>query len=149
MVLHQVKNCKVQGCFMQFLRLIFVKKLQLQAPTFQLTFPFLIPMPGCGRAWAMGAHQWLTDLPLSFWPCWMSAGMGSVLGQFAPVSVYYVSLRRQVWSAVSVSMRQYKTCLGRSSLRCSSHVAVTEKLGPSPSAWTSRNCLHCQLAGLI
>ena len=48
---------------MQFLRLIFVKKLQLQgasppdpdrgryplapqkAPTFQLTFPFLIPMP--------------------------------------------------------------------------------------------------------
>ena len=69
---------KMQGCFMQFLRLIFVKKLQLrglrlltptggvapgpppgalppgpplgsfcgpQAPTFQLTFPFLIPMP--------------------------------------------------------------------------------------------------------
>ena len=33
----------MQGCFMQFLRLIFVKKLQ--APTFQLTFPFLIPMP--------------------------------------------------------------------------------------------------------
>ena len=49
---------------MQFLRLIFVKKLQLQlqgasppgpplgafcgpqAPTFHLTFPFLIPMPG-------------------------------------------------------------------------------------------------------
>ena len=44
---------------MQFLRLIFVKKLQgalppgppleaaegAQAPTFQLTFPFLIPMP--------------------------------------------------------------------------------------------------------
>ena len=28
---------------MQFLRLIFVKKLQ--APAFQLTFPFLIPMP--------------------------------------------------------------------------------------------------------
>ena len=64
---------KMQGCFMQFLHLIFVKKLQLQgalspgpplgalppgpplepfcgpqAPTFQLTFPFLIPMPGCG-----------------------------------------------------------------------------------------------------
>ena len=49
---------------MQFLRLIFVKKLQLQgalppdpplgafcgpqAPTFQLTFPFLIPMPAMG-----------------------------------------------------------------------------------------------------
>ena len=33
MVLHQVKhwqNWKMQGCFMQFLRLIFVKKLQLQ-----------------------------------------------------------------------------------------------------------------------
>ena len=65
MVLHQVKNWqnwKMQGCFMQFLRLIFVKKLQgaggalppepplgafcgPQAPTFQLTFPFLIPMP--------------------------------------------------------------------------------------------------------
>ena len=45
MVLHQVKNWqnwKMQGCFMQFLRLIFVKKLQ--APAFQLTFPFLIPM---------------------------------------------------------------------------------------------------------
>ena len=58
----------MQGCFMQFLHLIFVKKLQgalppdpnwghcpldpplgtfcgPQAPTFQLTFPFLIPMP--------------------------------------------------------------------------------------------------------
>ena len=59
MVLHQVRNWqnwKMQGCCMQFLRLIFVKKLQLQlqgssppdpqAPTFQLTFPFLIPMPG-------------------------------------------------------------------------------------------------------
>ena len=54
MVLHQVKNWKMQGCFMQFLSLISVKKLQLklqgaspdpQAPTFQLTFPFLIPMP--------------------------------------------------------------------------------------------------------
>ena len=71
MVLHQVKNWKMQGCFMQFLHLIFVKKFQLQlqgtsppdphrgrcpwtptggllrpqAPTFQLTFPFLIPMP--------------------------------------------------------------------------------------------------------
>ena len=33
MVLHQVKNWqnwKMQGCFMQFLRLIFVKKLQIQ-----------------------------------------------------------------------------------------------------------------------
>ena len=76
-VLHQVKNWqnwKMQDCFMQFLRLIFVKKLQLQgalppdshqeycpleplrgafcgpqAPTFQLTFPFFIPMPGHGR----------------------------------------------------------------------------------------------------
>ena len=50
MVLRQVKNWqnwKMQGCFMQFLRLLFVEKLQLQpqAPTFQLTFLFLIPMP--------------------------------------------------------------------------------------------------------
>ena len=64
MVLHQVKhwqNWKMQGCFMQFLRLIFVKKgsasegfapwppleafCDPQTPTFQLTFPLLIPMP--------------------------------------------------------------------------------------------------------
>ena len=71
MVLHQVKNWqnwKMQGCFMQFLRLIFVRKLQgalppdpppgalppgpplgafcgPKAPTFPLTFPFLIPVP--------------------------------------------------------------------------------------------------------
>ena len=64
MVLHQLKNWqnwKIQSCFMHFLRLIFVKKLKLQgasppwhplgtfcgpqAPTFQLTFPFLTPMP--------------------------------------------------------------------------------------------------------
>ena len=59
MVLHQVKNWqnwKMQGCFMQFLHLIFVKKLQLQgaslqAPTFQLTFPFLIPMPAVAARW--------------------------------------------------------------------------------------------------
>ena len=42
------QNWKMQGCFMQLLRPVFVKQLQLQgaqAPTFQLTFPFLIPMP--------------------------------------------------------------------------------------------------------
>ena len=64
MVLRQVKNWqnwKIQGCFMQFLRLVFVKKLQ--APAFQLTFPFLIPMPEeilhfCGKLMAgLGTQQ--------------------------------------------------------------------------------------------
>ena len=32
MVLHQVKNWKMQGCFMQFLRLVFVKKLKGDLP---------------------------------------------------------------------------------------------------------------------
>ena len=41
MVLHQVKNWKMQGCFMQFLRLVFVKKLQLRplTPTRSLLRP--------------------------------------------------------------------------------------------------------------
>ena len=44
------QNWKMQGCFMQFLHLIFCWKASAsggfaQAPTFQLTFPFLIPMP--------------------------------------------------------------------------------------------------------
>ena len=92
-VLYEVKNWqnwKMQGCFMQFLRLIFVKKLQgalppdphggvapwtptggvapwtptggllrPQPPTFQLTFPFLIPIPviGCRDLWRLAMEK--------------------------------------------------------------------------------------------
>ena len=85
MVLHQVKNWqnwKMQGCFMQFLHLIFVKKLQLQGalppgpplgtccnpqvPTFQLTsilnshaWYFVAGVETSWKLWGWLVYFWL------------------------------------------------------------------------------------------
>ena len=137
MVLHQVKNW--QNWKMHFLRLIFVSASASggfttwpppgalppgpplgafcgpQAPTFQLTFPFLIPMPGkircsisaCATTFPGQVIPVTSELALQWPPCQVSGITGSALGLVGPVSVYCDWVRWKVGSATSISVWQH------------------------------------------
>ena len=87
MVLHQVKNWqnwKTQGCFMPFLRLVFVKKLQLQGAS-----PSTAPSPHFSADFSIrNSHAWYLHRTL----CCCHSGGGVVDGAYGMVMDYQTPL---------------------------------------------------------